>query len=373
MNIQKEQHADYQLQLDGIRFIAIFMVMIAHWLQWQMTNIIATSIQFVHGVTLFFVLSGFLISRILLDNRKKYDLAGRGKTMLIRQFYIRRVLRIFPIYYLAIIFLVIINYPGARTYFPWLISYTSNVYQSIHNQYIGNFNHFWSLAVEEQFYLFWPWLMLFVNRKYLLRVILATILISVASKVYIYFYFPNNWMAGSYLITSCMYALGLGALLAWMHNEGKPLVKKLLNAKIVWGSVAAYTLLLFLFIKIAWYKALVDELLFVMMSAIIINYAVAGRFRLFAGGFLQHPWILYFGKVSYGMYVYHLFIPDLYYYLAPRIGLLITNKYTAFVAFFFLTFLLSHLSWKLIETPVNNLKKYFPYFRKTSIVPQNNG
>jgi len=355
-------HDDYLVQLDGIRFIAIFMVMIAHWLQWQLSNTLVTKIQFVHGVTLFFVLSGFLITRILLENRKKYDDAGRGKMTLIRQFYIRRFLRIFPIYYLTIFFLALISYPGTREYFPWLITYTSNVYQSINNQYIGNFNHFWSLAVEEQFYMFWPWLMLFVNKKHLPWVIAATIVLSIASRVYLHVAFPGHWMAGSYLIVTCMYALGLGAMLAWLHTGRKTIVTKMLNPYLVWGSVVVYTIMLYLFISVPWYKALVDELLFVVMSALVINYAVAGRFRLFAGGFLQHPWVAYFGKVSYGMYVYHLFIPDLFYYLSPHIGLTISNKYTAFVAFFVLTFVMSHLSWILIESPVNSLKKFFPYF-----------
>lgn len=355
---------DYQIQLDGIRFIAIFTVMIAHWLQWQWTNPVLTKIQFVHGVTLFFVLSGFLITRILLENRRKYDRADRNKMLMIKQFYIRRFLRIFPIYYLTIFFLLAIGYQGAREYFPWLISYTSNVYQSITNQYIGNFNHFWSLAVEEQFYLFWPWLMLFVPRRAVPYVIIGTLLLSVASRVYIHFAFPDHWMAGSYLIISTMYALGLGALLAWFHTESKPIVEQLQKWWLVWGAVSLYFIMLFLFIHVSWYKVLVDELLFVLMAALVINYAVAGRFRWLAGGFLQHPWVVYFGKVSYGMYVYHLFIPDLFYYLSPRIGLTITNKYTAFAAFFFLTFIVSHLSWKLIETPINDLKRYFPYFRK---------
>lgn len=360
----KKQSPDYLIQLDGIRFIAIFMVMVAHWLQWQWTNPILTRIQFVHGVTLFFVLSGFLITRILLENRAKYERAGRGRLLLVRQFYIRRFLRIFPIYYLTLFFLAAIGYQGAREYFPWLVSYTSNVYQSVTNQYIGNFNHFWSLAVEEQFYLFWPWLMLFVNRKAIPWVIGATILLSVVSRIYIHIAFPGHWMAGSYLIVSSMYALGLGAFLAWLHLEGKPLVKTLLNRRLVWGAVVVYALMLMFFIDTLLYKVLADELLFAVMSALVINFAVAGRFRLLAGGFLQHPWIVYFGKVSYGMYVYHLFMPDLFYYLAPRIGLSVSNKYTAFAFFFLLTFLLSHFSWKLIETPVNDLKKYFPYFKK---------
>ena len=125
------------VQLDGLRFFAVLMVMIAHWMQWQWTSPWLTNFPFVHGVTLFFVLSGFLITGILLKYRDRYKEQGLHQGTLIKNFYIRRFLRIFPIYYLTLFFLLSIDYKNTREVFPWLVSYTSNIYQSIHNVYIG--------------------------------------------------------------------------------------------------------------------------------------------------------------------------------------------------------------------------------------------
>ena len=363
---QQKNTGGYLIQLDGVRFIAIFMVMVAHWLQWQIDNPLINPIQFVHGVTLFFVLSGFLISRILIENRDRYDLASLNRMGLVRQFYIRRFLRIFPIYYLTIFLLAIVNFPDARTYFPWLVTYTSNIYQSITTQYVGKFNHFWSLAVEEQFYLFWPWLMLFVNGKYLIHVIFSAIGISLLTKVVLYVQFEPYWMAGSYFTLSCMHALGLGALLAWLTIKKDPILDKLAHGAVVWSAIVIYVSAMYLFIKYPAWKALGDEFLFSVMAMLVINRAIKGRFRWGVKAFLVHPWVNYFGKVSYGMYVYHLFMTDLAYYIFPRIGLQITNKYTFFVALFILTFIVSHFSWRLIESPINGLKDKFPYVRPRS-------
>ena len=152
-----EKGNQYAVQLDGLRFIAVFMVMIAHWAQWQFTNELIASIPFVHGVILFFVLSGFLITRILMQGAE----AGGSSGGFLKNFYIRRVLRIFPIYYLLIFTLFILNYQNTRDIFFWLATYTINIFQAIRNEYVGDFNHFWSLGVEEQFYVLYP-LVLFI-------------------------------------------------------------------------------------------------------------------------------------------------------------------------------------------------------------------
>ena len=73
------------IQLDGLRFFAVLMVMIGHWLQWKWTNPVLLKIPFVHGVILFFVLSGFLITRILLSNRDKYNESQKNKFFSIKK------------------------------------------------------------------------------------------------------------------------------------------------------------------------------------------------------------------------------------------------------------------------------------------------
>ncbi|MBI9032988.1 MAG: acyltransferase [Bacteroidales bacterium] len=355
------------IQLDGLRFFAVLMVMFAHWAQWQIHNPIISSFPFVHGVTLFFVLSGYLITRILITNNDKYSNANREKGTLIKNFYIRRFLRIFPIYYLLIFAFFFIDYKNTRELFPWLVTYTSNIYQSINNVYIGDFNHFWSLAVEEQFYLFWPWLILFAKPKHLLKIIVGSIVIAIISKFFMHFY-VGNWMANTYSTISCMHALGLGSLIAYLSVYKSDLLKKLSKPVFVYGSAAIYLISFYFMYKfdLSWHKAILDEFLFAVLAMFIIIRASGNHFSFISKKVLENKFIVYSGKISYGLYVYHLFTPALFYYFAPKIGLSINNKYTLFIAFYLLTFIIAHFSWILIEKPINSLKKRFPYFENIS-------
>lgn len=352
------------IQLDGLRFFAVLMVMIAHWIQWQWTNPIAKSIPFVHGVTLFFVLSGFLITRILLQNRDKYNSNNLNKAYLVKNFYIRRFFRIFPIYYLLIIGLFIIDYKNTHELFPWLVTYTSNIYQSINNVYIGDFNHFWSLAVEEQFYLFWPFVILFIKPNRTRTVIIFMILLALITKVFLFVY-VGKWMATSYFTLCSMHALGLGALLAYITMYNPTIKTSLSKPKYLYITLILYigSLIVQNSYNVGWYKEIFDDFFFAILASFIILRASNNGFKGFAKLILENRFVTYSGKVSYGLYVYHLFMPPLFYYLAPKIGLSINNKYTFFIALYLLTFIISHISWKLIESPINKLKDRVPYLK----------
>ena len=113
-----ENHKEYIIQFDGLRFYAIFMVMIAHWFQWQFNNPVINGFPFAQGVTLFFVLSGFLITDILIRNKLKYESSARSKKQMVISFYGRRFLRIFPIYYLTLFFFADYQLPKNQRTFP---------------------------------------------------------------------------------------------------------------------------------------------------------------------------------------------------------------------------------------------------------------
>ena len=352
------------IQFDGLRFFAVLMVMVAHWLQWQWKDPVLTKIPFSHGVTLFFVLSGFLITRILLVNRDKYNSKDENKFVLIKNFYTRRFFRIFPIYYLLLFFLFAIDFKNTRELFPWLITYTSNIYQSINNIYIGDFNHFWSLAVEEQFYLFWPFVILFIKPNKTFLAIILTIILAIFVRAYLYF-FIDKWVATAFFTLSCMHALGLGAFLAYVKLY-KPKIGTFLS-KPLWLYLAAgiyvCTLTLQYTLELDWFKQIFDDFLFAIVATLIILKASEDGFKGITKYILEHKFITYLGKISYGMYVFHLFMPALYYYIAPKLGLSIYNKYALFIAFFVLNLIVSYFSWKLIESPINKLKDKFPYMR----------
>jgi len=352
MSEGKENHI---IQLDGLRFFAVFSVMIAHWAQWHLSNKLLKELPFVHGVTLFFVLSGFLITTILLTNKEHYLKQGKGFSKLIKNFYFRRILRIFPIYYLLLLVLFIFNYQNTRELIGWLSTYTINIYQSITNVYVGNFNHFWSLAVEEQFYLFWPFLILFIPNKHLLKILVLIIALSILSKAYTYG-FTQNWMAISYFTSNCMYALGFGALLAFLKTYHFTFLKKFIAFK--WFLIVAFTYLFSLFIQISfslsWWKYVVDDVLFSIVACQVILIASENGFKGIFKELLEHPFIVLCGKISYGMYLYHLFIPTKIFESL--------NGLASLILLFILTFIVSYLSWKFIEQPINQLKQKFPYF-----------
>ncbi len=354
---------EYSSQLDGLRFFAIFMVMIGHWLQLKFTNPIFSKAPFTHGVTLFFVLSGFLITRILLVYKKEYEESRGPRMQLIKNFYIRRVLRIFPIYYLTIILLYSIDYKNSHEIAPWLFTYTSNIYQSIHKVFIDDFNHFWSLAVEEQFYLVWPWIIVFIKPKHVFKVIVFSIIVSILSKAWIYVY-TDNWMANQYLMFSCFYALALGALIAYVSIYKITLAENLKKPIWVWSAILMYLAIYYLLVirnNTPLFVEVFDGLFFAITAAFIILRASQNGFRFIPKYILENKFIVYSGRISYGIYVYHLFMPQLFIFLNRYVQITSTSKYTWFILYFLLTFLVAHISWKIIEKPINKLNKYFPY------------
>jgi len=172
-------------------------------------------------------------------------------------------------------------------------------------------------------------------------------------------------MATSFFTLSCLHELGLGALLAWISLYSPVLLKKLGHWYWLYlaGGFYLVSLLIQNYFELAWYKEILDEFFFSIFAVFIISRASQNRFKLLSKFILENRFIVYSGKISYGLYVYHLFVGDLFYYIAPRIGLSISNKYTAFIAFYFLAFLIAHISWKYIESPINSLKDKFPYIR----------
>ncbi len=214
----------YMKQLDGLRAMAVLAVLWTHYLpeEFWLFGIYWGG----YGVRLFFVLSGFLITGILLKSRQ-YIIQGKQCSLFaIRQFYIRRFLRIFPLYYAILALAVLIAMPQVKEAIVWHISYLSNVYFALQGRFYGSAGHLWSLAVEEQFYLLWPWVILFLPRRWLLPTII--IFIGIAPL----FRFTStvvgvNLVAIWVLTPGACDALCLGALLAYLNShEDELLISK---------------------------------------------------------------------------------------------------------------------------------------------------
>jgi peptidoglycan/LPS O-acetylase OafA/YrhL len=357
---------DYISQLDGLRAIAIALVIIFHWFpEGEGINRIANGPL---GVTLFFVLSGFLITRILLANRSY--LGEQGFTGVYKNFMIRRMLRIFPLYYLTLLLVWLVQYV------PFIPKISTQLYSNplYYVLYLSNFlieklhdwsdvlSPFWSLAVEEQFYILWPVVMLITPSLYLKRVIISTIFLGVASRLVFFVYSLDEGV----LMPTCLDAFGLGALWAYVLYYNNAPEKFLRILKIA----ALPALLLFVIICFGYGGIMLKTILFRTSMSVFCLYLVAtasygSGFKSIFGKILNTSPLKYIGKVSYGLYVYHMLVPALVIPLIVKLAgrflhiELTVNGFTGVLFAFVVLMVVASLSWYCFEAPFNNLKRFF--------------
>lgn len=353
--------------MDGFRCLAVLAVMVAHYIKPIYQNDIFIRLPWGNGVTLFFVISGFLITRILLNIKDKSEGTDNRPWYSIRSFYIRRALRIFPIYYLTLIVLYSINSKMAVQYMPWLATYTLNIKMALTNSYMGNITHFWSLAVEEQFYLGWAFIIIFIPRKYTLRLIIATIILSISYKYYL-FAFTNKWMGINSLTMSNMDQLGLGALLAYLFNYKIELVRRisgmnwlLILLTVIFTIIYVYPAPEFFTTLQKVYKSTFVAILsfFLLAKASLNSYTGVTAFLL------ENKVSVYIGRISYGLYIYHNLMGEIFFKFLNRIlNLHNQPNYVYILIYTAMALTIASISWFLIEKPINNLKLHFPYQKR---------
>jgi len=149
--------------LDSLRAVAVLAVILHHYNEAYFGNKQYGYLALA-GVNIFFVLSGFLITNILLRSRNEFELHGKSRLKILSRFFVHRVFRIFPLYYLVIILALLFRIPSASANSASLLTYTINYAFIGAGKFIEPFSHFWTLAVEFQFYLLWPFVVLLVPR-----------------------------------------------------------------------------------------------------------------------------------------------------------------------------------------------------------------
>lgn len=357
----------FYIQLDGLRAIAVLLVLVSHWIWIPFIQRLGLGFW---GVNLFFVLSGFLITEILI---KQVEAQSSGRQIL-KNFYIRRALRIFPIYYLVIIAAYALDLDNSREYSFYTFTYSINIYNAFHGTTGLYLSHLWSLCVEEQFYLVWPLLLLVFPSRYYLHVILITIIGAILYR-YAFFYFnvPNYDIYNYRMTPSCMDALGLGALLAYLKvYKPERFLKVLSWVWIPWIALVLILILIFIpFGQSELYNQSFQRTLVSICSFYLIGLACLG-FKGKWGNLLQNSWMQYFGKISYGIYLYHLIISHflsvpleeyLTYNLLPYLpNIFKYNLYTLTAPIYFIiTIFTAAFSYLLIEKPILRFKEKFNY------------
>jgi peptidoglycan/LPS O-acetylase OafA/YrhL len=330
--------------LDGLRGVAVLSVILYHVLHFRPGWM---------GVDLFFVLSGFLITSILIDTKKT--------TGYFRNFYIKRVLRIFPLYYgtLVIFFLpFLINHSDtiigrALPYF----GYVQNISFTISGKWpvdsLSPLNHFWSLAIEEQFYIFFPLLIYFVRDRSLPVICATLVLLTIACRCWFYFGLKND--IGCYVFTFCRVD---GLLIGALANLYARNFKSLRIEYVVLLLVPVITIAIInmdftnpLYLTIGF---TINALFFALLLLLGLSQ------NTYIARLLNNPVLRHFGKYSYGLYVFH----HIYFIL---INYTIVTRFKGSVAMLYLipaitlaaTYFTALLSFHFFEAPLLKLKKKF--------------
>ncbi len=352
------RHMQYIRQLDTIRAIAVLLVIIHHWFPKDSVFQIYPTGPL--GVDVFFVLSGFLITAILLRQKSKAPTGTIAKN-----FYWRRALRIFPIYYGALLLLAIFHQQvnsDLKTAFPYLVSYTSNFYFFDLGTWDGAISHLWSLAVEEQFYLLWPWVMLLAPQRWLLHCIVAFIAVGMGTQ-YLLLDVPLH----SILPFTAFDAFGLGALLAWVVQYKPQHLQLFYKVTVVAGIAGIVCALCNLYLSL---PLLPLRTAHSLMALWPITYAVTRREKVWAAFIWNNKALIYLGKISYGLYLYHLLVsqvvqPQLVQpYLHPLLPDWLTGQYLGLLSIAentVLLLLMATASYYFIELKFLKLKRHFDY------------
>jgi len=310
------------------------------------------------GVDLFFVLSGFLITRILLRTR--------GQPGIFRSFYARRVLRIFPVYFLYLAFLacfLTLFAPAAvsasfQRAWPWYAAFLTNVKLALfYDDDVGSVQHLWTLAIEEQFYLVWPALVTLMPRRMLARFVATTIVGVPVLRAWMATHGGDDAVETSFRISMLTWTrvdtLMFGSLLALIHarpNTWNMLIRTAPALLVI--AAGALALPLSAALDYSWIA-----LLFAAVVAMCVGFDERG---IELPGLCSRP-LRYLGTISYAVYVLHFLLTLLVTRwvrgagVEGSVGFAITL--TAVGAS---SLLLATLSYRFIERPALALKRHFP-------------
>jgi peptidoglycan/LPS O-acetylase OafA/YrhL len=356
-----KESAQHVPALDGIRGFAALSIFIVHYAGGTHAfmgrfRYLAEPINFGWAaVSLFFVLSGYLISGILWDSI--------GTPNWWRRFYWRRSLRIFPLYYLALLIAIghTIGSHGLRSIFPGVLPYVVYL-QNVPTIYptlakfpdVRSLSHFWSLAVEEQFYLIWPFVLawLYPKADRARKVCLLVWLSSLAFRVAVFATGAGHLWAIAFLAARAG-ELSLGAYLALVVRD--PTCKDRLFRRARWMFGASLSAVISVIVgtggagveskEMATIGIAINALLFASLIGLSLRPGlVASVFEI--------GWLRWLGRVSYGVYVYHILLGDAFDWIASRIFPGVGREVHFLVLFFVAasgTLLVASLSYYFFE------------------------
>jgi peptidoglycan/LPS O-acetylase OafA/YrhL len=349
----------YRPELDVLRFFAFLAVYLSHslsidtgdWVRYhfpeKLANLmaaVASSGRF--GVQLFFLLSGYLITSLLLRERWI-----KGDVNL-RAFYIRRILRIWPLYFFILLVAVLWPWTG-RLPLPYFLAYlllAGNWITGMFGPPTSWASILWSVSIEEQFYLSWPLVVKIFSRKRCFQVAIGLIVVANVARLYLavgslhsYTVFPNTFAQ--------LDSIGAGILCAIVLKASIPLFSTGKRLLLVYSGLA-------LLVGCGYFGKF-ETPTFVIAGYPAVTFGCLALFLAFCGTSLSWRPLVYLGKISYGLYVYHVLALSL-------VGRALGGKAGTSLRFLvywwgglLFTIALASASYPWLETPFLRLKEKF--------------
>ena len=352
----KHQVSGRAVQLDGVRAVAMIAICWDHWCPPNWPRI------FPFEIFLFFflVLTGYLITGSLLRERDRKEASGGPwKLESLKVYQIRRGLRILAPYYAAILLAWIVWAPDMHAAFGWYFCHLSNIHIAMLGEWPSGTNHFWSLAIQQQFYLIWPFVIWFLPKRWLVPAILAFSVIGPTSRYFHDLFVP--WFPWPQFLTWFTFDyFGLGALLALAVHRGmsleSPALRRIsiLGLAVYFGIIGCH--------RFGWSTFGLRCLQQTFLSIALCGFIAAASigFRGYLGSFLENPKLQKIGKLSYGIYLFHNVAP----LLAGKIFWFLwfgcfDNVYGEAIripVIAAVTWGLALASWRWIEMPLNSIR-----------------
>lgn len=284
-------------QLDGLRAVAMTGVMYHHWLPASWRYHFPTEA----GLFLFFVLSGFLMTQGLLRERETLPLLT-----IVRRFHLKRLLRIYPAYYTALAVAALFGVKEIVHMPQWWLLNGQNFLILHLGYWPPGVSHFWTLAVEQQYYLVWPLVILLIHRKAMVPTLLFLCLMSPLTR---WSSESGDWLSMDLIPWGVLDDFALGSLLAvWMHR-GVVFPHRIMDG-VGLISLAAYA-----FLYISWemgrsipHWCHMQQTFLAIAFMALISRASQGRCGI-ASSWLEHPLMVQLGQWSYGIYLFHNLAP----------------------------------------------------------------
>ncbi|SMD15199.1 acyltransferase family protein [Pedobacter nyackensis] len=347
----------YIKQLDSLRTLAILTVIIVHWFPKDNSAYLVSA--YINAPKIFFTISGFLITAILLKAKVKTETTS-DKYRTIKNFFFKRALRIFPAYFLVLAIWFFTGPATEKISYKYFLTFTANIY--IYKVQIWPaLAHLWSISVEEQFYLIWPWLIIFSNRITTLMIIIISILTGIGAQ------FLNHNQFANILTINNLDGIGIGALLSFLLiKEPDYLLKK--RKIIYWIAIICF----FLSLIQLWFLPQTHHFgsgtfISIMTAGLLMYFISNGKNENYTfSSLFDNKLLMSMGKISYGLFLYHFLIPYYTYNAFTRIADFLhipfsptIRNYLWMLGNFIILLLLAKLSYHYFEMPFLKLKKYF--------------